>query len=127
MALAEGYLANWNSEHADYEVLLEENGCVAKRTYDADGASVVMSKWRCDGLTMEIMKPFVDDYEKVISQIASKITLTELKPDQGHKVRHSQIDMPMFVSNRSFITCNYNGETADGFTYRMSSSKGNEA
>ena len=125
MALAEGYLANWDS--ANYEVLLEENGCVAKRTYDADGLPVVISKWKCDGLTMEHLKPVMEDFEKSASQMASRITLTELEPDQGHKMFHAQIDMPMFVSNRSFVSCQYKGETADGFTYRMSSSKGNEA
>ena len=103
LALAEGYLAKWDS--ADNEVLLEENGCVAKRTYDADGVSVVMSKWKCDGLTMEIMKPAVDDFEKTASQLVNKITMTELEQDQGHNIYHVQIDMPMFVSNRSIISC----------------------
>ena len=120
MALAEGYLANWDS--ADYEVLLDDNGCVSKRTYDADGRSVVMCKWKCDGLTMETMKPVLEDFEKIASQMASKVTLTALEPDQGHKIYHAQIDMPMFMSNRSIVTCQYMGETADGFSYRMGSS-----
>ena len=55
------------------------------------------------------------------------MTVTELEEDQGCKVMHAQIEMPMFVSNRSVVSCQYKGETADGFTYRIGSSQGNEA
>ena len=59
LAKAEGYLANFDS--ADYELLNEENGLVAKRTYDENGISIVISQWKCDGLTMEHLKPMMEN------------------------------------------------------------------
>ena len=57
-----------------------------------------------------------------------RLTSTQLADDEGHKVYHLHMRMPMMITNRSLITCFYEHEDAEtGFRSYCHSSQGNEA
>ena len=57
-----------------------------------------------------------------------RLTYQQLSNDQGHKVYHLQMKMPMMITNRSLITCFYEHEDAEtGYRVFCHSSKGCEA
>ena len=124
LAKAEGFFTNFDS----YETLLDEPeiNLMVKRTYDND-IPVVVSKYRADGLTMEHIKQIQDNPVKVATTMNSRMEVSPVGQEHGYNIGHMRIKMPMFVSDRSLIVCSYPGQTEDGWTYRVSSSQGNEA
>ena len=126
VAEAEKYLADFDSYR---EVLVEEpdNNYIAKQTYNEDDIAVIVSKIRCEGLTVELLVPKLDNMAQTMADLNDKASLESLEEQQGYRIAHLRFHMPWFVSNRSIIICQYTGETADGWTYRLTSSQGNEA
>ena len=56
-----------------------------------------------------------------------RLTSTRLKDDEGCKVYHLKMKMPMMISNRSIITCFYEHKDPDtGFRFVVHSSQGND-
>ena len=81
-----------------------------------------MSKYRADGVTMEQLQPFIDDPIGTGARINQKLTVEQIGEDQGCKVFHVKVKMPMVISNRSILTTVYRAEGADGFQLIINSS-----
>ena len=54
------------------------------------------------------------------------MTVVNMPEDQGEKMYHIKMNMPMVISNRSVITCVYRKTGEDGSEFVFHSSKGNE-
>ncbi len=57
----------------------------------------------------------------------ARCTREELPDDDGQKMWHLKMSMPMVISNRSVITTFYQNVDAEGWTSIFHSSQGNEA
>ena len=109
VAKAEGYCAEWENIE---EVLVDEPeiNYMAKRFYNDDGIPVVMCKYRCEGMTLEHLAPFLENPEQIAETLhEGKVKHTMLDDHQGCKIAHMQFIMPMFFTNRSIISCKYYG------------------
>ena len=108
LAKAEELLAGFDG----YETIHEEpdKNYISKRTYNDAGLSIVINKYRCDGLAQETMLPFIDTPIEVSRVLNNRLTPTELEDHQGCKMYHMVMNMPMFISNRSIIVALYRGE-----------------
>ena len=67
------------------------------------------------------------DPPAVVAVINNRMTYEYLEDDQGHKVVHMKMKMPLILSNRSIVTCFYRQSKDDGTKELFHSSKGNEA
>ena len=125
MARAEELFAAFDT----YPTVLEDaaKSFIAKQTFTEEGLAVTMSKLRADGLTVEQLQPWLSDPSNLLVTLNSRMERTPLPDDEGHKIWHFKVNMPMVISNRSLITCYYHVELADGFTAVLHSSEGNEA
>ena len=57
-----------------------------------------------------------------------RLTAEQLEDDEGHKVFHLKMKMPMMITNRSLITCFYEHEDQEtGFRIFTHSSQGCDA
>ena len=56
---ADEMFAAWDT----HETVLEEaeKNFIAKQTFNDEGNAITLVKWRCDGATMEQMKPYIED------------------------------------------------------------------
>ena len=117
--------AAWDT-HA---TVLEEadKNFIAKQTFNDEGNAITLVKWRCDGITMDTMKQYIDDPPQVGTVINSRMTKVDLGEDDGCKQYHLKMNMPMILSNRSVVTTLYNLPSKDGDATVLMSSKGNEA
>ena len=95
---------------------------IAKQTIEDGGLAITMSKYRADGVTMEQLQPFIDDPIGTGARINQKLTVEQIGEDQGCKVFHVKVKMPMVISNRSILTTVYRAEGADGFQLIINSS-----
>ena len=57
----------------------------------------------------------------------ARLSSIALPDDQGCKMFHIKMKMPMMISNRSIITCFYEHELEDGTKLKFHSSQGNES
>ena len=108
LAKAEELLAGFDG----YETIHEEpdKNYISKRTYNEAGLSIVINKYRCDGLAPETMKPFIDTPIDVARVLNNRLTPNELEDHQGCKMYHMVMNMPMMMSNRSIIVAMYRGD-----------------
>ena len=88
---------------------------------------MTLVKWKCAGLTAAHLRPLLDDPIAVGAAINNRMTAVPLPEDQGEKLYHIKMSMPMIISNRSVITCVYRQTGEDGSELVFHSSKGNEA
>ena len=63
----------------------------------------------------------------VAHALNAKMTPEYLADDEGCRVAHMRMKMPVMISNRSIITCFYRFTKEDGTNVLMHSSRGNEA
>ena len=121
LAEAKKYLADFDSYR---EVLVEEpdNNYIVKQTYNEDNIAVIVSKIRCEGLTVELLAPKLANIAQTMAVLNEKISLESLEEQQGYRIAHLRLNMPWFISNRSIIICMYKGENTDGWTYNLASS-----
>ena len=125
LAKADELFANFDS----YPTVLDEpeKNYIAKQAFSDNGNAMTLVKWRCQGLTMEHLQPWIDDPTATQIVLNNRMERHALPDDDGHKMWHLKINMPMILSNRSVITCFYREKTADGFDAIFHSSQGNEA
>mmetsp|Transcript_13213 Transcript_13213/g.16792 ORF Transcript_13213/g.16792 Transcript_13213/m.16792 type:complete len:217 (-) Transcript_13213:107-757(-) len=124
LAKADEYFAGFET----HTTVLEDaaRNYVSKQTFNEEGLAVTMSKMRAEGLTMEHLQPWLDDPTSVMEALNNRLTREQLPEHEGHKMWHLKMSMPMIISNRSIITCIYQGETSDGYQAFFHSSQGNE-
>ena len=124
LAEAEALWAGFDS----YETITEDStkNYIAKRVQCTDGVTAILSKYRADGFTEELLEQWRADPSSIGPQLNPKLTRTVLPEDEGHQVVLVQIKMPMMISNRSTVSCFYEHEREDGFKLKMNSSRGNE-
>merc|ERR1712060_478990 len=85
-----------------------------------------MIKWQCDGLTEEQWARWHADPLAIAATLNQRMTYEDLPEDEGHRVSHQKMNMPLVLSNRSVITTFYRPECADGYQCLMHSSRGND-
>ena len=107
-----------------HETVLEETekNFIAKQTFNDEGNAITLVKWRCDGATMEQMKPYIEDPTQIGTVINSRLTRVELGEEDGAKMYHMKMNMPLVLSNRSVIVGVYNVESKDGDATVLTSS-----
>ena len=108
LAKAEELLAGFDGFETVHEE--PEKNYMSKRTYNDAGLSIIINKYRCEGLAAETMQPFIDTPIEVARVLNNRLEPTQLEDDQGCKMYHMVMNMPMFMSNRSIIVCMYRGE-----------------
>ena len=103
--MAQTFWDRWD----DAKIIAEipERNYVAKQLID-NGLPVTMVKFRADGLTEEIFSRWSDDPFSIGPAMNNKLTRENLPDDEGYKVVHMKMKMPMMISNRSMISCIYN-------------------
>ena len=93
----------------------ESKNFIGKQVIQEEGNAVTMSKYRADGLTMEQLQPLIDDPLAIAASLNPKVTVEQIGEDEGCKVFHIKMKMPMVISNRSLVTTFYRCESSDGF------------
>ena len=122
---AKNYLNNFDSYSLAYED--PSRNYVARQAFE-NGLAVTIIKYRCDGLTEEHWQRWIEDPIGIQEAMNNRLTSTQLADDDGHKVFHLHMKMPMMITNRSLITCMYEHEDAvTGFRSYLHSSQGCEA
>ena len=122
--IVDGLLASWDTLPTVLDT--PATHYIAKQAVGDDGVSTLI-KFRCDGLTEAHMTKFIEDPMVVARALNPKMTPEYLADDEGCKVVHIKMKMPMLISNRSIITCIYRYTKEDGTNVLMHSSRGNEA
>ena len=99
---------------------------IARQAISENGTAVTMMKYRADGLTLEQWEQWRQDPTAIACAVNDKVTREILPDDEGHRVIHIKLKMPLVISNRSMITCFYETEKEDGTKVIFHSSRGNE-
>ena len=124
MSAADEIWAHW--DEATEALRDDEIGYLAKTYYAEDGIAAVMTKYRCEGLTMEKWQEWVDDPPTIATRVNCKLALVDLPDDEGHRTVLLKMASPMFISNRSSLITFYRHQLEDGTGITISSSQGNE-
>ena len=69
----------------------------------------------------------IDGPLELAASLNPKVTVEQIGEDEGCKVYHLKMKMPLVISNRSLVTTFYRCESADGHNIIMNSSQGNES
>ena len=85
-----------------------------------------MTKGTVKGLTLEMMKEFREKQADTMKKLAPNITVTQLGEEDGAKVVHQHMKMPMFVTNRSVINVVHRTINDDGSVTILGTSLGTE-
>ena len=85
------------------------------------------SKYRCEGLTEESLKPVFENGMDLLRGLNNRVEPEQLEDHQGHRVWHVKMYFPLMLENRSVIACEYKGQTSGGLTCIIVSSLGNES
>ena len=100
---------------------------MARQTFDESGVAVTIIKYRCDGFTEEHWNRWKADSVGVQVAMNDRLSSTKLENDEGHRVYHLHMKMPLIISNRTIITTFYeHNDEATGFRNVFHSSQGNE-
>ena len=111
LLLTEELLAGWDT----YETVLnlpEKNYIAKQSTYNQTPMTII--KWHCDGLTEEMWAKWRKDPTSISIETNPKLKRIVLPDDEGYRVRLLKMQMPMFISNRSTMTAQYENELEDG-------------
>ena len=78
-------------------------GLEVRQTTDPtkDDSIVSITKCKVPGLTIDMYKAFKAEMPKHTPKLDGKLTMTILDEKDGHLVTHTNINMPMFMTNRS--------------------------
>mmetsp|Transcript_21122 Transcript_21122/g.25998 ORF Transcript_21122/g.25998 Transcript_21122/m.25998 type:complete len:142 (-) Transcript_21122:243-668(-) len=119
--MADELFAGWDAA----PTVLEDaaKNYTAKQVINETGGCTLI-KYRCDGLTAEQWR---QDPTAIAIAVNPKLSRTSLPEDEGHKVFHLKMKMPLIISNRSIVTTFYEVDREDGWKAVFHSSKGNEA
>ena len=79
----------------------------ARQSFDDSGVAVTIIKFRCDGFTEEHFARWKADPIAVQLAMNEKMEAERLDDDEGCKVYHMKMKMPMMISNRSIVTTFY--------------------
>ena len=121
--MADELLSGWDAAPVILEV--PERNYIAKQSI-VDGVGCTLIKYRADGLTLEEWERWRQDPTGIGCAVNDRLTREVLADDEGRKVVHLMMKMPLVISNRSIITCIYEQEREDGWKTLFHSSQGNE-
>lgn len=121
---AKSYFDSWE----EHKVVLEvpERHYVARQTFDEEGNCITIVKYKCMGFTEEHWQQWKADPIAVQQAMNDRMSSTRLDDDEGCKVFHIKMNMPMMISNRSIVTCFYEHEDENGYRIVQHSSQGND-
>ena len=93
---------------------------------------IAVTKYRCEGLTMEVvLKHALRDQVKNMPILAGRAKITELEEERdnefGVRTFHFKLKSPPLVSDRTFITTHYYYINDDGGFGLYQTAVGNEA
>ena len=126
LAKADELFANFDSHTTVFEDA--ERNYVAKQTIQEDNSAVTLVRWRFEGLAEADIQRLMADPMDIGTKINSRMTMIPLADDQGCKMFHIKMSMPLVISNRSVVTCVYKmPDQENGTKVMFHSSQGNEA
>ena len=97
------------------------------KAIEKDGLLCIVQRGKFDGLTLDKHKEFRKTMTETATKMAPNATVTDLPDTEGLPTRLFQMNVPvMFVSNRSFIACQYEQDVDDS-NWLIQSSRGNDA
>ena len=119
-AEVEQFIANFDT----FETVLDEpeKRYISKKSWLDGDKMVYINKYHCDGLTEETIMPVFDSCLNLIHIVRNRMEPEQLEDDQGHRLWHVKMYMPMMMTNRSAIVCEYKGQTSDGLNIMVMSS-----
>ena len=118
-----GYLEQWDT----LTVYLEEDNYKV-RTADLNGLTVVVTKMKVPGLTIEKLQPYLDTPWEVLMAMNNRMEVTKVDDQEGNLTCHFMNELPtMATYNRStFVTRYITKDEASGVVTLMLGSEGND-
>ena len=98
---------------------------VAKTFPCTDGLTGLIVKYKSTRLTMEHIRELGDNREYHMNRMNPQMKLFRLPDQEGYRCYHTNVATPFFMSNRSYISVNYEINNLDGSLIHLESTKGN--
>ena len=95
-----------------------------KGTYE--NSPLIITKGVVKGLTLEMMREFREKSAEHMKKLSPNVTVTPLGEEDGAKITHQHMKMPMFVTNRSIINVASRVQQDDGSVVIIVTSQGTE-
>ena len=125
-AFAQTHIDNWESYAGKTFTSNDYGFQFESRQTEYNGCILTVSKAHVPGLTTEMHRVYRSDLANNIPKLDEKLSITIIPDIDGHKALIQHIKMPMILSNRSLVVCQYLIEHPDGSIEFITSSKGNE-